>query len=111
MPKHVSACQDLRRTAAAIPHSHLEFPGAQNCREQADSSSTSSADNPLHSTDIIDTTAPLSLSLSLTPSPPRGLRHPTMPPKSGKAAQGRSAIEDVVAREYTIHLHKHVRSV
>jgi large subunit ribosomal protein L31e len=25
--------------------------------------------------------------------------------------QGRSAIEDVVAREYTIHLHKRVRSV
>jgi len=24
---------------------------------------------------------------------------------------GRSAIEDVVAREYTIHLHKRVRSV
>ena len=40
----------------------------------------------------------------------------TMPPKStkpaaGKAGQGRSAIEDVVAREYTIHLHKRVRSV
>jgi len=41
-----------------------------------------------------------------------------MPPKakSSKAAaskpgQGRSAIEDVVAREYTIHLHKRVRSV
>lgn len=32
---------------------------------------------------------------------------------SGKASgkQGRSAIEDVVAREYTIHLHKRVRSV
>ena len=29
---------------------------------------------------------------------------------SGKA-QGRSALEDVVAREYTIHLHKRVRSV
>ncbi|KAK3722679.1 60S ribosomal protein L31B [Vermiconidia calcicola] len=33
-----------------------------------------------------------------------------MPPKStkqtGGKAQGRSAIEDVVAREYTIHLHK-----
>lgn len=32
-------------------------------------------------------------------------------PKAGKTGQGRSAIEDVVAREYTIHLHKHVRSV
>ena len=33
--------------------------------------------------------------------------------ESGKAGgkQGRSAIEDVVAREYTIHLHKRVRSV
>jgi len=37
--------------------------------------------------------------------------------KSNKAAagktgpQGRSAIEDVVAREYTIHMHKRVRSV
>lgn len=30
--------------------------------------------------------------------------------KTGKA-QGRSAIDDVVAREYTIHLHKRVRSV
>jgi large subunit ribosomal protein L31e len=27
------------------------------------------------------------------------------------AKTGRSAIEDVVAREYTIHLHKRVRSV
>ncbi len=32
-------------------------------------------------------------------------------PAGGKSGQGRSAIEDVVAREYTIHLHKHVRSV
>lgn len=32
-------------------------------------------------------------------------------PTAGKQGQGRSAIEDVVAREYTIHLHKHVRSV
>jgi hypothetical protein len=31
-------------------------------------------------------------------------------PAAGKTAQ-RSAIEDVVAREYTIHLHKRVRSV
>ena len=30
---------------------------------------------------------------------------------AGKTAQGRSAIEDVVAREYTIHMHKRVRSV
>jgi large subunit ribosomal protein L31e len=30
--------------------------------------------------------------------------------KGGKTTQ-RSAIEDVVAREYTIHLHKRVRSV
>ncbi|KAK0284069.1 60S ribosomal protein L31B [Friedmanniomyces endolithicus] len=28
-------------------------------------------------------------------------------PAGGKSGQGRSAIEDVVAREYTIHLHKH----
>ncbi|RMY93161.1 hypothetical protein D0861_02066 [Hortaea werneckii] len=28
-------------------------------------------------------------------------------PTAGKQGQGRSAIEDVVAREYTIHLHKH----
>jgi len=38
-----------------------------------------------------------------------------MPPKSkpstGKTGGGRSAIADVVAREYTIHLHKRVRSV
>jgi large subunit ribosomal protein L31e len=38
-----------------------------------------------------------------------------MPPKAAsKPAAGkaqRSAIEDVVAREYTIHLHKRVRSV
>lgn len=34
------------------------------------------------------------------------------PKKAGKTGgQGRSAIEDVVAREYTIHLHKRVRSV
>ncbi|KAK3074798.1 60S ribosomal protein L31B [Teratosphaeriaceae sp. CCFEE 6253] len=31
-------------------------------------------------------------------------------PSTGKTA-GRSAIEDVVAREYTIHLHKHVHGV
>jgi large subunit ribosomal protein L31e len=31
--------------------------------------------------------------------------------KSGKAGgKGRSAIADVVAREYTIHLHKRVRN-
>ncbi|KAI6843044.1 hypothetical protein KC340_g1240, partial [Hortaea werneckii] len=30
---------------------------------------------------------------------------------AGKQGQGRSAIEDVVAREYTIHLHKHVHNV
>jgi large subunit ribosomal protein L31e len=28
--------------------------------------------------------------------------------KTGKASKGRSAIADVVAREYTIHLHKRV---
>merc|ERR1711977_471764 len=32
-------------------------------------------------------------------------------PTAGKQGQGRSAIEDVVAREYTIHLHKHVHNV
>lgn len=33
-------------------------------------------------------------------------------PAAGKVGgQGRSAIEDVVAREYTIHMHKRVRSV
>ena len=35
-----------------------------------------------------------------------------MPPKSAKPAAGktkRSAVHDVVAREYTIHLHKRVR--
>lgn len=32
-------------------------------------------------------------------------------PSAGKQGPGRSAIEDVVAREYTIHLHKRVRSV
>nr|POE85564.1 60s ribosomal protein l31 [Quercus suber] len=31
--------------------------------------------------------------------------------KQGGKAQGRSAIEDVVAREYTIHLHKRVHGV
>lgn len=31
--------------------------------------------------------------------------------KGDSKAQGRSALEDVVAREYTIHLHKRVRSV
>jgi hypothetical protein len=42
------------------------------------------------------------------------LERSTMPPKASKPASGkaqRSAIEDVVAREYTIHLHKRVRSV
>ncbi|KAK5127581.1 hypothetical protein LTR85_006921 [Meristemomyces frigidus] len=32
-------------------------------------------------------------------------------PSAGKTGQGRSAIEDVVAREYTIHLHKRVHGV
>lgn len=32
-------------------------------------------------------------------------------PTAGKTQQGRSALEDVVAREYTIHMHKRVRSV
>ncbi|KAF3923841.1 hypothetical protein ABW21_db0204669 [Orbilia brochopaga] len=31
------------------------------------------------------------------------------PPKSGKTKPGRSAIADVVTREYTIHMHKRVR--
>jgi large subunit ribosomal protein L31e len=31
--------------------------------------------------------------------------------KQSGGKPGRSAIEDVVAREYTIHLHKRVRSV
>jgi hypothetical protein len=31
--------------------------------------------------------------------------------KTPKPAAGRSAIDDVVAREYTIHMHKRVRSV
>ncbi|KAK3626909.1 60S ribosomal protein L31B [Elasticomyces elasticus] len=33
------------------------------------------------------------------------------PSKPAAGKQGRSAIEDVVAREYTIHLHKHVHGV
>ncbi|KAL1586689.1 hypothetical protein WHR41_04610 [Cladosporium halotolerans] len=32
-------------------------------------------------------------------------------PTAGKTQQGRSAIEDVVAREYTIHMHKRVHGV
>jgi len=32
-----------------------------------------------------------------------------MAPPKGKGKAGRSAIADVVAREYTIHLHKRVR--
>ena len=49
-----------------------------------------------------------------TTSSPTTSASPTMPPKSGKPSgktAQRSAIEDVVAREYTIHLHKRVRSV
>jgi hypothetical protein len=33
------------------------------------------------------------------------------PKAAGDKGKKRSAIEDVVAREYTIHLHKRVRSV
>ncbi|KAF3932649.1 hypothetical protein ABW19_dt0201312 [Dactylella cylindrospora] len=33
------------------------------------------------------------------------------PPKSGKSKPGRSAIADVVTREYTIHMHKRVHGV
>ncbi|KAM0715642.1 hypothetical protein Q7P37_009140 [Cladosporium fusiforme] len=32
-------------------------------------------------------------------------------PSAGKTQQGRSALEDVVAREYTIHMHKRVHGV
>ncbi|KAJ6261717.1 60S ribosomal protein L31 [Drechslerella dactyloides] len=41
-------------------------------------------------------------------------RHPSAemaPPKSGKTKPGRSAIADVVTREYTIHMHKRVHGV
>lgn len=47
-------------------------------------------------------------SLSSSTSPK--MSKSTKSAKGGKAPQ-RSAIEDVVAREYTIHLHKRVRSV
>lgn len=43
-------------------------------------------------------------------SPTMSSKTKTGKPSAGKGTQ-RSAIEDVVAREYTIHLHKRVRSV
>lgn len=49
---------------------------------------------------------------SRSPPPPRPHAAMSNKTKEQKPAKGgRSAIDDVVAREYTIHLHKRVRSV